>query len=77
MKTKHNVAKPKPVILVVSVRDGLVQEVRANHELYVLVEDWDSTEVRPSHDEIVPEPMLPGEEAQLMHFFECTTEEKD
>jgi hypothetical protein len=65
----------KPAIAVVSIRDGLVEEVRANHPLHVLIEDWDGTEVRPSHDPIVPEPMLPGEEAALTHFFEPTTDQ--
>jgi len=63
----------KPAIAVVSIRDGLVEEVRANHPLHVLVEDWDATEVRPSHDEITPEQMLPGEEADLTHFFQPAT----
>jgi hypothetical protein len=63
----------KPVIAVVSVRNGLVAEVRANYPLHVLVEDWDSTEVRPSHDSILPDQMLPGEEADLTHFFQPTT----
>jgi hypothetical protein len=67
----------KPAIAVVSIRGGLVEEVRANHKLHVLVEDWDGTEVRPSHDEIVPEPMLPGEEAELTVFFQPATDQGD
>ncbi len=64
---------PKPAIAVVSIRGGLVEEVRANHPLHVLVEDWDATEVRPSHDAIIPEQMLPGEEADLTDFFQPAT----
>ena len=67
----------KPAIAVVSVRGGLVEEVRANHKLHVLVEDWDGTEVRPSHDPIVPERMLPGEEAALADFFQPATNQGD
>ncbi len=67
----------KPAIAVVSIRGGLVEEVRANHKLHVLVEDWNGTEVRPSHDPIVPEPMLPGEEAELTDFFQPATNEGD
>jgi hypothetical protein len=63
----------KPAIAVVSIRAGLVEEVRSNHPLHVLVEDWDATEVRPSHDAITPERMLPGEEADLTHFFQPAT----
>lgn len=67
----------KPAIAVVSIRGGLVEEVRTNHPLHVLVEDWDSTEVRPSHDAIIPERMLPGEEAGLTHFFQPETSQGD
>jgi hypothetical protein len=75
LKTVRTVKPPadKPAIAVVSIRGGLVEEVRANHKLHVLIEDWDSTEVRPSHDPIVPEPMLPGEEAHLTDFFQPAT----
>ena len=66
---------PKPLLLVISVRGGLVEEVRANHPIHILVEDWDGTEVRPSHDAIEPQPMLPGEEAALAHFFQPATDE--
>jgi hypothetical protein len=65
----------KPAIAVVSIRSGLVEEIRTNHPLHVLVEDWDATEVRPSHDEIIPERMLPGEEADLTHFFQPATDQ--
>jgi hypothetical protein len=71
--TAREPAATRPAIAVVSIRGGLVEEVRANHPLHVLVEDWDSTEVRPSHDEIQPERMLPGEEAELTHFFQPAT----
>jgi hypothetical protein len=67
----------RPAIAVVSIRGGLVEEVRTNHPLHVLVEDWDSTDVRPSHDPIVPERMLPGEEADLTHFFQPATNQGD
>lgn len=67
----------KPAIAVVSIRGGLVEEVRTNHKLHVLVEDWDGTEVRPSHDPLVPEQMLPGEEAELTIFFQPSTNEGD
>lgn len=60
-------ATTKPAIAVISVRGGMVEAVRANHPLSVLVEDWDTTEVRPSHDTIVTEPMPLGEEAELTH----------
>ena len=65
----------KPCLAVVSVRHGLVEEVRANHPLHVLIEDWDGTEVRPSHDPMLPERMLPGEEAKLTHFFQPATDQ--
>ncbi len=67
----------KPAIAIVSVRCGLVEEVRANQPLHVLIEDWDSTDVRPSHDAMTPEPMLPAEEAQLVHFFEPATNQEE
>jgi hypothetical protein len=67
----------KPAIAVVSVRCGLVQEVRANQPLHVLIEDWDSTDVRPSHDPMAPEPMLLAEEAFLLHFFQPATNRGD
>lgn len=64
-------------IVVITIRGGLVEEVRTNRPVHILVEDWDSTEVRPSHDEIVPEQMLAAEEAQLTHFFQSTTTQED
>jgi hypothetical protein len=74
--TSHS-SLPKPLLIIISVRGGLVEEVRVNGPMHVLVEDWDSTEVRPSHDEIEPVPMLPGEEAALVHFFQPATDEGD
>jgi hypothetical protein len=67
----------KPRMAVVSVRHGLVEEVRANRPLHVLVEDWDGTEVRPSHQEIESEPMLPSEEAHLTDFFRATNDQEE
>jgi hypothetical protein len=61
----------KRAIIVVSIRGGVVTEVRANHPLNVLVEDWD-TEVRPSRDSIVAEQMLAGEEPDLTNLFQPT-----
>ena len=78
-KTAGTLLSPadKPVIAVVSIRGGLVEEVRTNQPLHVLVEDWDGTEVRPSHDPIIPERMLPGEEAELANFFQPATNQGD
>jgi hypothetical protein len=70
-------AATRPAIAVVSVRCGLVQEVRANQPLHVLIEDWDSTDVRPSREPMTPEPMLPAEEAVLIRFFQPATNQED
>ncbi len=59
----------KPKFIVVTIRNGLVEEVRCNQPGHVLIEDWDTTEVRPAHNEMSTSPLLSGEEAELRRFF--------
>lgn len=40
------------IFIIVSVRGGIVQEVRTNRAVRVFVEDWDTPNHRPTWDEL-------------------------
>jgi len=45
------------VLVIVSVRRGIVQEVRTNRAVRVFVEDWDTPNHRPTWDELTCSPL--------------------
>jgi hypothetical protein len=44
-------------LIIVSVRGGIVQEVRSNRAVLIIVEDWDTPDHRPSWEELAYSPL--------------------
>jgi hypothetical protein len=60
----------KPLVVVVSVRGGIVTDARANGHLTVIVEDWDSPDrAAPVTFDFEPTPLAEAEERHFIRPF--------
>jgi hypothetical protein len=60
----------KPLLVVVTVRGGMVVDAHANGQFTVIVEDWDCTDrAAPVHFDIEPTPLTNAEEQHFLRRF--------
>jgi hypothetical protein len=63
----------QPLLVVVSVRGGMVTDARSNGRLTVIVEDWDCPDrAAPVTFDFEPEPLTEAEEQHLIRRFNLT-----
>jgi hypothetical protein len=66
----------KPLLVVVSVRGGVVTDARANGPLTVIVEDWDCPDrAVPITFDFEPTPLAEAEERHFIRRFNLTHEQ--
>jgi hypothetical protein len=67
--TTHS-SSVKPLLVVISVRGGMVTDARSNGQLTVIVEDWDCPDrAAPVTFDFEPEPLPEAEEQHFIRRF--------
>ena len=70
------VTQPSPSIVVVSIRKGMVEGDQSNIPVSLIIEDWDQQDGEyPRRFDLVPEPLGPEHEADLLLQFNLDTHE--